>query len=83
MVTPQEGEGSNTVQSSQPSSVSRTFVLCARDGFTIRCKARSGCSRAPELVKNETAFDPTLFAYFPRHAHMDSPYVARSLEIEA
>jgi imidazolonepropionase-like amidohydrolase len=35
------------------------------------------------FVKNGTAFDPTLFAYFPRDAHTDSPYVARSLKAEA
>lgn len=35
------------------------------------------------FVKNGTAFDPTLFAYFPRDARTDSPYVARSFKLEA
>jgi len=35
------------------------------------------------FVKNGTAFDPTLFAYFPRDPRTDSPYVARSLKAEA
>ena len=34
------------------------------------------------FVKNGTVFDPTLFAYFPRDPHTDSPYIAHSLKAE-